>query len=97
MPWSPVPRIPEVLKNLKARGYKNRVGYEALRIEIIRVLGVTSNKTITSVISIMDLLGYIKDSGSGAIFWICQDELYKFAQENEKTIVEELDAKYGIS
>lgn len=90
MPWSPVPKFPVIIGNLQADGYTHQVGIQNLRAEIIRVLGLTTDRTIGNTIKIMAELGYIKDTGRGAVFYICQGK--PFAFPDKKKEIEAVDA-----
>ena len=101
MPWSPVPKFPEVMQNLKAKGYTQQVGGETLKVEIIRVLGVTTPKTIGRCLETMSLLGYIRDTGRGFVFDICQGKPGKFKNDAEIKSEDDLDEeelakKFGV-
>lgn len=95
MPWSPIPKFPEIVSNLKSQGYTHQVGIEILKTELMRVLGLTGDKSLRRTIYIMDRLGYIKDTGKGAIFYVCQDRPGDFPQARRKEDEEEMD-KYGV-
>jgi hypothetical protein len=101
MPWSPVPKFPEIMKNLQARGYIKQVGGEYLRVEIIRTLGLTAPNTIRRCIETMCVLGYIEDTGRGFVFNMCQGEPGVFpadlkAKATDNLDEEELKSKYGV-
>lgn len=87
---SPVPKFPEVIKSLNKLNYTTQTGIHQLRTEIMRVTGAIKPHTITQIVKAMHDLGYIKDSGNGAIFYLYQDEKpYNFPQKKEDD--EELD------
>ncbi len=88
---SPIPKFPIIIKNLKLRNFKEAVGYQQLRVEIMRETGSMVDKTIRTIIQAMSDLGYIKDSGHGAIFYLCQDKEYHFPQIKKEEISKELD------
>jgi len=59
MPWSPVPKFPEVMEVLRKKGYVNQVNLGALRCVLIEKLGMTSETTIRRTIKILEELNYI--------------------------------------
>ncbi len=77
---SPIPKFPEIIENLKARKFQFKIGLEQLRIEIMRVTGSMNTKPIRNIVQAMSDLGYIKDTGSGGLWFICQNAPYDFPQ-----------------
>jgi len=63
MPWSPVKYFPQILENLRDRGFKGSVTLEELEKEIIKEIGVIRPATIRNTIKAMEKLGYIKHQG----------------------------------
>lgn len=77
---SPIPKFPEIIENLRKRNFVTEVGYEQLRVEIMRVTGSMLSKTIRNITIAMSDLGYIKDSGKSGIFYLCVSKPYDFPQ-----------------
>ena len=87
-------QFPKVMAGLRARGYHLQVGLEQLKVEVKRVTGITKDATLVSSIKDMCLLGYLKDQGSGTVFYISQGGLYDFPQAKKAAqdeIEEEVD------
>lgn len=87
MPWSPVPKFPGIVENLKATGRK-AVGIETLENEIIKETGATKSPTIKRYIQLMERLGYIKKKVlEGNQVWVFDKELMES---------EEIENKFGV-
>ena len=81
MPWSPVPKFPEIVLDLKKHGYSKEVTFELLRVSIMRVTGLIKSNTIKQAITAMEDLGYLKRNGT--IWLVCRDKPYAFLEGNE--------------
>lgn len=92
---SPVPKFPKIMDNLKKRGYTLQVGSEEVKTEIMRETGTCKEAGLSLAFAAMVRLGYLRDSGRGSIFFICQKEPYNFPQEKKET-VKEIGDKYGV-
>ncbi len=73
MPWNPILKYPEVIRELNSEGYKNQVGIMNLRNSIMKTLGTIRNETIANHLRAMEQLGYIKDTGQSSIFYLCKN------------------------
>lgn len=94
MPYSPIPKFPQIFNNLRNRNFTHQVGLEQLRVEIMRVTGSMKAHTITEIVKAMVDLGYIRDTGHGGIFYIYQDKTpYNFPQDKSKEIDEDDELK----
>lgn len=91
MPWSPIPKFPEVLKDLKASGYTKECSFECLKTSVMRVLGLMGEKTIARTIKAMQRLGYVRMKSNGVTWEICQGKLYEFATTGDENL-----GKYGV-
>ena len=95
MPWTPVPKFPEVISNLKKSGRANCTGTEALEVEIIRTIGLTKDVSIKRMIELMERLGFIhrKITQDGVILWFY--EKAKESKIDDEFSDDELK-KYGV-
>jgi len=60
MPWSPVRYFPEIVRNLRRKGFTKEVSTDILAAEIMRVTGLIRPQTLKRVVYAMETLGYIK-------------------------------------
>lgn len=72
MPWSPIPKFPEILKDAYSRNLTKEVTFEELKPSIMRLTGLIKETTIRQTIKAMVTLGYLKQSGS--VFIMCRTE-----------------------
>jgi hypothetical protein len=64
MPWSPVPKFPMIIEDLKAKGYENKdIPIMELENSIMKTTGLVRERSISNVIRVMERLGYIEKSG----------------------------------
>jgi hypothetical protein len=97
MPWSVIPKFPEILKDLEVSGFKKEVGFETLKTSIMRVTGVMGDRTIANTISAMQRLGYIRMSTNGSRWEICKGKPYNFEKREElEEEIESVSDKYGL-
>lgn len=89
MPWSPVPKFPDIILKLRSKGFTKEVNFESLKVTVIEVLGLTSDKTIARTIEIMQMLGYVKLQENGIIWSICKGKPNKFTKNGED--IEQVD------
>lgn len=68
MPFSVVPKIPEIKEHIIEQGYTREFPVKALRIAIIRKTGLTSDKAIAKTIDIMKELNEIYQRGDIFVF-----------------------------
>ncbi len=83
MPWSAIPKFPEIIENLKKAGYKEKANRQTIVLEIKRTCYISLGKTLSRTLNDMTDLGYIKDTGESSIFWVCQNAPYDFPKEKE--------------
>ena len=88
-PWSPIPKFPEVMKNLK-KNFTKQAKTETIETEIIRTIGITKDSTIKNTIQIMERLGYLKQHPSGAFWILCQSKPYDFGDEENLWLMKPL-------
>ena len=81
MPWSPIPKFPEIIRELKRRGKTHETDYETLRISVMSVTGLIRDKSIKNAIRAMQDLGYLRMKPNGVAWEIMQDKLYSFPSE----------------
>jgi hypothetical protein len=79
MPWSPVPKFPGIIQDLKRRGYRKEVTFEILRVAVMRATGSIKEKTIGQTIKAMEDLGFLKRTGS--LWLVCQGQEYRFLED----------------
>jgi hypothetical protein len=64
MPWSPVPRFPDIVKDLKWRGFADRdFPVDVLEVSIMKITGAIKPATIKQTVVAMERLGYITRKG----------------------------------
>jgi len=94
MPWSPVPKFPEIIQDLKRNGYTKEVTFEILRVSIMRITGIIKSNTIKQTIKAMEALGYLKMNGT--VWLVCKNKPYDFLEtEEEKKEEEKIDDLIG--
>ena len=91
MPWSPIPKFPDIIQDLKACGYAKECSFETLKTSIMRVLGLIGDKTISNTIKAMQRLGYVRMKPNGVTWEIYQGKLYQFASTGDENL-----GKYGV-
>jgi len=69
MPWNPVVKFPDIVKELRNKGY-SKITLEPLQKEIVLHLGLVRDKTIKRMIEVMEMTGFLKREG---IEWIIID------------------------
>jgi len=98
MPWSPVPKFPDIIHKIRMKGYTTEVNFETLKITVIEILGLTSEKTIARTIEIMQTLGYVKLQPNGVIWSLCQGKPNEFyRKDNPEREADDLLDKIGGS
>ena len=65
MPWSPIPKFPSIVKNVKAQGYNGEYGLTTLERAIMEETGVIRPETIKRIADVLVKLGWIKTNGNG--------------------------------
>lgn len=68
MPWSPVPKFPDIINTLKELGYKKEVTIEPLRKAVMMHTGAIKDETIKQTIRAMETLDYLTQKTQGV--WI---------------------------
>jgi hypothetical protein len=64
MPWSPVPKFPEIIKDIKWRGYADRqFPVDVLEVSIMKITGIIKPATLKQTIIAMERLGYVTRRG----------------------------------
>jgi len=71
MPWSPIPKFPEIIKSLKKAGYTSEVTFEPLKTEIMRITFLMRDDAIKNTIKAMERLGFLYLKGDGV--WEIKD------------------------
>jgi len=69
MPWNPIKLYPEIIRDLKSRGFEKEFSIHTLEDSIVRVLGITSKQRIARHVELLHRLGYIKE-GLGRDIWV---------------------------
>lgn len=99
-----VGKMPQIIKNLNKMGKTIAANSEDIKIEVMRETGIINAKTLINAMEAMVKLGFIKDSGHGSVFYLCQFKPYNFPQDknnlslekDELTGKDEFDDKYGL-
>lgn len=78
MPWSPVPKFPDIIQDLRSSGYKKEATIKILTRSVMRITGLIRTESIKRTIQAMEELGYIRVKEAGGVFEIYQDQLYNF-------------------
>lgn len=93
MPWSPVPKFPEIIKDLIRSGYTIRVSFVPLHASVMKLTGIVKTETIKNTIKAMETLKYLqKTSIDGIDYWfVCQGEPGKFPKSAQKEEEKELE------
>ena len=78
MPWSPIPKMPFIVNDLRKSGYREQVSLEYLKRSIMRETGLIRAEAIKRVIQAMEDLGYLKQDTSSAFWFVHQEKLYEF-------------------
>jgi len=68
MPWSPIPKFPEILELLNSEGNTERANHQSIKRAIMNVTGAYSSGTIRRIMTAMAELGWIRDTGKGNVF-----------------------------
>jgi len=68
MPWNPIKFYPNIIRDLKSRGFEKEFSIHALEDSIVRVLGITSKQRIARHVELLHRLGYIRE-GMGRDIW----------------------------
>ena len=71
MPWSPVPKFPDVIKEINRMGYDKQCQINTLRKAVVYITGIVRDSTIRNIIEKMELLDYIKSTPNG-MFDVCK-------------------------
>lgn len=70
MPWSPIPKFPDIIRDLARQGYKKQTNFEPLKTAIMRQTQVITPKTIKRVIMAMEQLGFLRADENGMTWTI---------------------------
>ena len=84
MPWSPIPKFPEIIRDLKTNEFAEQVSLEPLKNSIMRITGIIRPDALKRVIQAMESLGYLKRHELGDVWFIHKEKLYKFSQDKEE-------------
>lgn len=85
---SPIHRFPEIVKNLYEIYQINEIPIDSLRKEIMMNTGVYKERTVSTILQLMEKLGFIKKGLSG--FIIISFDGRKILPEHEKKINDEI-------
>lgn len=84
MPWSPVPKFPGIVAELKRAGFTYEVGFEILKTYIMRETGVIRSETIKRIVQAMEQLGYIQRPSADIPVWrVCGSQPYRFPERHQ--------------
>jgi hypothetical protein len=81
MPWSPIPKFPEIISKLKLAGFGKQVNFEVLRVFVMREVGLIRDESIRNTIKAMQDLGYIRPKG--VVWEVCNMHPYDFPSDEE--------------
>jgi len=84
MPYSPIPKFPDIIQDLKNTNHKTRTDFNSLRVAIMRVTNTIKSGTIAQIIRAMEDLGYLKKDGQ--TWLVCKGDPYKFDDPDSKKI-----------
>ncbi len=65
MPWSPIPKFPEIQRELRKNYGDKALGFETINIVIMKHTGIMRAETIKRTIQAMEDLGYLKQNNEG--------------------------------
>ena len=99
MPWSPIPKFPEIFNNLKKRGIIKEATHAILTKEIMKVVGVIKESTISRIIEVMETLDYIKKNQYGTwdiLYWMGEKEKERLKEMEIKNDEERINKMMGL-
>jgi len=70
MPWSPVPKFPDIIADLKRHGYEKQTTLKPLRAAIMRQTGAIKAETISRTIEAMETLEFLIPDANGKTWTI---------------------------
>lgn len=73
MPWSPIPKFPAIINDLKRQGRTKQTELEPLKKAIMRQTGIVGSDTIKRTIEAMETLDFLAPSKNGATWDINKD------------------------
>ncbi len=90
MPWSPVPKFPEIFENMKREGLIKEVSLPALQRHIILATGAVKDATIKQTIITMERVHYLVRTGRDGVWEIRYWDTYedKLRREEEKAMAD---------
>lgn len=82
MPWSPIPKFPDIIDTLKSMGYEKEVTIKPLRKAVMMHTGIIRDESIKNTIEAMETLDFItrKTHGQNSV-WI----IGKIERKKEET------------
>lgn len=96
MPWSPIPKFPEIIQNIRRGGYTKEVTTALLEIEIMRSTGLTRPSTISRTIQIMEQLGFIHRHPNSPVWILGKKETEKIKKEEIEDEEKAISDNYGV-
>lgn len=85
MPYNPVKKFPEVIRQLKDDGFFSQVSISTLESTTMRTMGIINDKTLSQTIRAMEKTGYIKRRANGQVFDILNPDATKKEPTPETT------------
>ena len=82
--WKVISYLPDVISQVKGRGYEQNVPVFIFKEEIKRKTGVMCDKTLAGWLKNLNELGYIKSNGTG-IIEVCSDLSKPYVFISDKT------------
>lgn len=97
MPWSPIPKFPDIATDLKRHGKTTRL--EPLRAAIMKHTGLIREESLKRSIKAMEDLGYLKkiDDEAGLLWRICGNKPWDFDGPSKKEEEQKMDELLGGS
>jgi len=89
VPWSPIPKFPDVMNEIRSKGYTRQVSFNVLRVAIMRHIGLVRSESIANTLDAMEMLGYIRSTHQPGIFDVCAGEPGAFDRRNDEKDAEE--------
>lgn len=90
MPYSPIPKFPEIIRDLKNRKYKE-VRFEDLKFSVMKITGAVKPITIKQTIQAMEDLKYIRPVVGGFTWELMTTEPGKFEIDAKENTEKEAD------
>jgi hypothetical protein len=84
MPWSPIPKFPDIVRDLAGQGYTIETALEPLRTAVMRQTGLIRDQSVRQAIRAMEQLGYLKMSENGITWKIFRGTLGNFGERKQR-------------